>query len=51
MKLYVSGGSPYSRRARIAVREAGLLDRTEEVNVNELPDRTAALIALGPGGG
>jgi glutathione S-transferase len=50
MKLYVSAGSPYSRRARIAVREAGLADRTEEVNVNELPDRTAALLALGPGG-
>lgn len=50
MKLYVSAGSPYSRRARIAVREAGLDDQTEEVNVNELPDRTAALLALGPGG-
>jgi glutathione S-transferase len=50
MKLYVSAGSPYSRRARIAVREAGLGDQIEEVDANDLPDRKGTLLKLGPGG-
>jgi glutathione S-transferase len=40
MKLYMSGNSPYARRARITIREAGLTDQVEEVRIasfNELP--------------
>ena len=50
MKLFISAGSPYARRARIAVREAGLSEKIEEVNVNELSDRVGALLEMGPGG-
>ena len=40
MKLYMSGNSPYARRARITIREAGLTDQVEELRIssfNELP--------------
>ncbi len=50
MKLFISAGSPYARRARIAVREAGLGDQIEEINVNELSDRVGTLLEMGPGG-
>ena len=30
MKLLFTGNSPYARRARLAVREAGLLGQVEE---------------------
>lgn len=46
MKLYVSGNSPYARRARIAAREGGLMDRVEEVVIRSF----AELLAHGPGG-
>ncbi len=46
MKLYMSGNSPYARRVRIAIREAGLFDRVEEVAIKNFDE----LLALGPGG-
>jgi len=46
MKLYLSGNSPYGRRARLAVREGDLLDQVEEVFIASFDD----LIAQGPGG-
>jgi glutathione S-transferase len=45
MKLYISGNSPYARRARIAVREGGLTDQVEEVAITSFED----LKAIGPG--
>ncbi len=45
MKLYMSGNSPYARRARITIREAGLLDRVEEIAISGFDE----LLALGPG--
>ncbi|MDA1074747.1 MAG: glutathione S-transferase N-terminal domain-containing protein [Proteobacteria bacterium] len=46
MKLYMSGNSPYGRRARVAAREGGLMDRIEEVFIKSFDD----LLVLGPGG-
>lgn len=33
MKLYMSGNSPYARRARLAIRACGLLDEVEEIAI------------------
>lgn len=49
MKLFFSGNSPYARRPRIAVREAGLMDRVEEVDVGPVAENTEVLLAHGPG--
>ncbi len=49
MKLFYSGNSPYARRPRIAIREAGLGDRVEEVDVGPIADNTETLLAHGPG--
>lgn len=46
MKLYISGNSPYSRRARIAAREGGLADQVEEVAIAGFDE----LLEYGPGG-
>jgi len=45
MQLYISGNSPYARRARLAVREGGLLDRVEEIMIRNFEQLTDA----GPG--
>ncbi len=45
MKLYMSGNSPYARRARIAVREGGLRERVEEISVSAFDE----LLQVGPG--
>jgi len=45
MQLYVSGNSPYARRARLTVREGGLTDRVEEVAIRNFEQ----LIDIGPG--
>ena len=45
MKLFINSASPYARKARIVIREKGLLDRTEEVHVvpvDSHPDLTGA---------
>ena len=49
MKLFYSGNSPYARRPRIAIREAELMDRVEEVDVGPIADNTETLLAHGPG--
>jgi glutathione S-transferase len=46
MKLYMSGNSPYARRARITAREAGLMDQVEEIPISGFEQ----LLELGPGG-
>ena len=46
MKLYMSGNSPYARRARITAREAGLMDQVEEIPISGFEQ----LIELSPGG-
>lgn len=46
MKLYMSGNSPYARRVRIAIREAGLIDSVQEIAIKSFDD----LLAVGPGG-
>ncbi len=46
MQLYISGNSPYARRARVAAREGGLMDEIDETVItsfNQLND-------VGPGG-
>lgn len=43
MQLLFAQKSPYSRRARLAVRLSGLLDRVEEVNICPGPAGLAAL--------
>lgn len=50
MQLFFSGNSPYARRPRIAIREAGLMDRVEEVDVSPLADNKHLVMANGPGG-
>lgn len=38
MKLYMSGNSPYARRARITVSEAGLTDQVEEIRISSFAE-------------
>jgi len=38
MKLYTSLKSPYARRVRLAIREAGLLDQVEEIEVKAIEE-------------
>lgn len=49
MKLYFSGNSPYARRPRIAIREAGLTGKVEEVSLKSPEDRIKLLGEMGPG--
>lgn len=49
MKLYFSGNSPYARRPRLAIREAGLTGKVEEVNLKTPEERVDLLIKHGPG--
>jgi glutathione S-transferase len=49
MKLFYSANSPYARRPRIAVVEAGLQDRVEDVCFDTPEERSKVLMELGPG--
>lgn len=49
MKLFYTTNSPYARRARMAVREAGLAGRVEEVEIIRQKN-DAVLSENGPGG-
>jgi len=50
MKLYYSGNSPYARRPRLAIREAGLIGKqVEEVTLKTPEERVDVLIKHGPG--
>ena len=48
MKLLLTRNSPYARRARIAVREAGLLDKVEELDVSPREENLDTLLAYSP---
>lgn len=48
MELLYTGNSPYARRARIAVREAGLLGSVTEVDIAPRDENLERLIAAGP---
>jgi len=50
MKFYFSHNSPYARRPRLALHEAGLQDQVEEVDLTPRADNDAVLFANGPGG-
>jgi glutathione S-transferase len=49
MKLFYSGNSPYARRPRMAIREAGLTGKVEEVNLADPDTRVKVLLEYGPG--
>ena len=49
MKLFYSGNSPYARRPRMAIREAGLTGKVEEVNLADPDTRLKVLLEYGPG--
>ena len=49
MKLFYASGSPYARIVRVVVRELGLLDKVEEVEVT-LRDPNSSLLPYNPGG-
>jgi glutathione S-transferase len=49
MKLFYSGNSPYARRPRMAIREAGLTGKVEEVNLADPAARVKMLLEYGPG--
>ncbi len=50
MKLYFSQNSPYARRPRLALHEAGLQGRVEEEDLTPRAENDAILFANGPGG-
>ncbi|SLN34684.1 glutathione S-transferase [Pseudooctadecabacter jejudonensis] len=51
MHLIMSPPSPYARKARIMLRETGLIDRVEEVQVTSSPLKSAAeILAANPTG-
>ena len=50
MKLFHTHNSPYARRIRVAVREAGLLERVEEIDVSPIPDNVHRLLEYGASG-
>jgi len=51
MKLYTSMKSPYARRARLAIREGGLLEQVEEIEVETIEQLEQLGVKLvGPGG-
>lgn len=50
MKLFHAGNSPYARRPRMVAREAGLMDRIEEVDAAPLGGSNNVVASHGPGG-
>ena len=50
MKLYFSQNSPYARRPRLVLHEAGLQDRITEEDLTPRAENDAVLFANGPGG-
>ena len=50
MKLYFSQNSPYARRPRLVIHEAGLEDQVEEVDLTPRAENVAVLFDGGPGG-
>ncbi len=50
MKLFHAGNSPYARRPRMVAREAGLMDRIEEIDAAPLGGSDNVIFQHGPGG-
>lgn len=50
MKLLYTGNSPYARRARVALRLGGLLERTEEMDIAPREENLQLLLSHGPAG-
>ena len=50
MKLYFSQNSPYARRPRLVLHEAGLQGEVEEEDLTPRAENDAVLFANGPGG-
>ena len=50
MKLYMTATSPYSRRARIAIIEAGYRDQCEEIDIAPIPENLDKLLSVHPSG-
>ena len=50
MKLLYTGNSPYSRRVRVALREAAMMRQVEEVDISPRDEHLDELLAHGPGG-
>ena len=50
MKLLYTGNSPYARRARVALRETGMMRQVEEIDLAGREDRLDVLLEHGPGG-
>lgn len=50
MKFYYTQNSPYARRPRLVLHEAGLTDRVEEVDLTPRAENDAVLYANSPGG-
>jgi glutathione S-transferase len=50
MKLLFTGNSPYARRVRVALREAGLMRQVDEVDISPRDEHLDELLAHGPGG-
>jgi glutathione S-transferase len=49
MKLFYASGSPYARIVRVVIRELGLQDQIEEIEVT-VRDPNSALLPYNPGG-
>tara|TARA_B100000989_G_scaffold294138_1_gene272656 strand:- start:355 stop:960 length:606 start_codon:yes stop_codon:yes gene_type:complete len=50
MKLFMTPTSPYSRRARIAIIEAGYRNQCEEIDVSPIPENLDTLLCAHPSG-
>lgn len=50
MKLYMTPTSPYSRRARVAIIDAGYGDQCEEIDVGPIVENLDTLLAAHPSG-
>ncbi len=50
MKLYFSQNSPYARRPRLVLHEAGLVGQVEEIDLTPRAENDTVLFANGPGG-
>ena len=50
MKLFMTPTSPYSRRARIAIIEAGYRNQCEEIDVSPIPENLDTLLSAHPSG-
>ena len=50
MKLLYTGNSPYARRARVAIIEAGLSDRIQQIDIEPRDENIQQLLDHNPSG-